>query len=440
MSNRTSDGETDHAQILESLASRRKVLASTAAIGAAALAGCTGSDAGDAAGAATTETTTTTTTAEETTTESEMQNPDVDVLNYALTLEHLEYAFYRDGLEMFDDDQLMSADPLQQFGSRIRKDVPGRLKTIRDHEKAHVDTISSVVEDLGGDPVMEAEYNWNLDSPAKFLATAKVLENTGVSAYKGAAPAVKSNDLLAAALGIHSVEARHAEYLNMLNGKVPFPEAFDPALTPSEVTEAANPFFQADITENEITLDSDGEPTAERKAEDDTSDVDVLNYALTLEHLEYAFYRDGLDAFSADEIRNADRLKECDPKLRETVPMRLEVVRDHEKAHVDAISSTVKKLGGDPVVEAEYTFEYNNPSKFIETAQILENTGVAAYAGAAPTVKNDKVFGAAAAIHSVEARHAGFLNELNAESPYPKAVDEAKTIQEVTEAVQPFIK
>jgi rubrerythrin len=122
------------------------------------------------------------------------------------------------------------------------------------------------------------------------------------------------------------------------------------------------------------------------------------------------------------------------------VPDRLRTVRDHEAAHVDAITATVEDLGGDPNSEAEYTFDYDSPTSLIQTARVLENTGVAAYAGAAPTVENDDVFVAAAKIHSVEARHAGFLNELNGESPYPNAVDQAKSPSEVREEVEPFIQ
>ena len=441
---RQTDTATDYDSIMSALSSRRRFLAGTAAIGSAALAGCSGD--GDDGGMATDEPTetpmeTTETPMEETETTEEPPHPDVDVLNYALTLEHLEHAFYREGLNQFSDSQLMNAGPVSNFGREVRSSVPERLQTIRAHEKGHVDTITSVIEDqLGGTAVGEADYTFDLDSAATFIATAQVLENTGVAAYKGAAPAVKTNSLLSAALGIHSVEARHASFLNTINGASPYPNGFDPAKSPAEVKEAANPFFSADITQSETVLDGEGEPTADRKASDDTSDVDVLNYALTLEHLEHAFYRDGLKALSDLQLERADVLSAFGDEVKQSVPMRLKTVRDHEKAHVDAIVQTVEKLGGTPVEEAEYTFEYDSASKFIATAQVLENTGVAAYAGAAPTVSNDEVFGAAAAIHSVEARHAGFLNELNGGSAYPDAVDEAKTMEEVTEAVQPFIQ
>ena len=432
------DADADRERVYRAMASRRKVLASTAAFGAAALAGCAGNGNGNGGG---TDTDTDTPMDEPSPTDGEsMSQPDVDVLNYALTLEHLEHAFYRDGLEEFDDEQLRNADQVQVYDDKIRDEIPGRIETVRDHEKGHVDQISTVVSDLGGEPVGEAEYTFEYESPETFIETAMVLENTGVAAYKGAAPAIKNNDILSAALGIHSVEARHASFLNVLNQTSPYPNAFDEAKSPEEVTEAANPFFEPDIGGSTTMDDLEEDEEYARKNAGDPDDVGVLNFALTLEHLEHAFYRDGLDEFSDDEIQRADVLSEFGDEIQSAVPDRLRTVRDHEKAHVDAITTTVEDLGGDPNSEAEYTFEYESPTEFIQTARVLENTGVAAYAGAAPTVENDDVLAAAASIHSVEARHAGFLNELNGMSPYPNAVDEAKSPGEVQEDVQPFFE
>jgi hypothetical protein len=85
---------------------RRKLLAGLAVGGAAAVAGCSG----DGGQATATPTDTPTPTPTEEPTEMDPANPDLDVLNYALTLEHLENAFYRDGLDEFADEELMMAD------------------------------------------------------------------------------------------------------------------------------------------------------------------------------------------------------------------------------------------------------------------------------------------------------------------------------------------
>ncbi len=159
---------------------------------------------------------------------------DLDVLNYALTLEHLEHAFYRDGIGLFD----FGTDG---FGQSINTNVAA----IRDHEAGHVATLTEVVTSLGGTPVAEQVYNFT-DAYASidgFLATAAALENTGVSAYDGAAQFLTNPDLLTAAGSIVAVEARHASYLNLIIDESPFPAAFESPLTMDEVLEIAGPFF-----------------------------------------------------------------------------------------------------------------------------------------------------------------------------------------------------
>ncbi len=159
---------------------------------------------------------------------------DVEVLNYALTLEHLEYAFYRDGVGLF------------AFGSDgFGQDINANLAAVRDHEGAHVATLTEVIASLGGTPVGEAAYNFGdaYADPAAFLETAAALENTGVSAYDGAAQYISDVGLLTAAGSIVAVEARHAAYLNFITGAAPFPAAFEETLTPAEVLEIAGPFL-----------------------------------------------------------------------------------------------------------------------------------------------------------------------------------------------------
>ena len=171
------------------------------------------------------------------------QPSDVDILNFALTLEHLEYAFYRDGLEQFSESDIANSNSVSRLTDSVQWSMTDYLGVIRDHEKAHVDALTEVVQDLGGEPVGEAEYDFGYDNAEQFVAVAQALENTGVSAYAGAAPAIGNEDILAAALSIHSVEARHASILNFANGEVPFPDSFDEARSMEEVKEIASQFI-----------------------------------------------------------------------------------------------------------------------------------------------------------------------------------------------------
>jgi len=162
---------------------------------------------------------------------------DLDVLNYALTLELLENAFYRDGVGLFD----FGTDG---FGNSINE----FLATIGAHEAEHVATLTQVITDLGGTPVTEQAYDFgeayaSLDA---FLETAQALENTGVSAYDGAGAALSDPDLLTAAGTIVAVEALHASYLNVLNGDLPAPEPFETPLSRGEVLEIAGEFIVGD--------------------------------------------------------------------------------------------------------------------------------------------------------------------------------------------------
>jgi len=160
----------------------------------------------------------------------------VDVLNYALTLEHLENAFYRDGLAAIGEAGITDLG----FDATVFE----KLTEIGVHENDHVVTLTQVITDLGGAPVEEAVYDFGYTDATGFLAVALALEDTGVGAYQGAAQyAIADDGLLTAALTIHGVEARHAAYLAILNEGNPFPEAFNPTLTPAEVLEIATPFF-----------------------------------------------------------------------------------------------------------------------------------------------------------------------------------------------------
>lgn len=159
---------------------------------------------------------------------------DIDVLNYALTLEYLEAAFYQQG----------NAANLTEAGVETTY-----LKKIQSDEEAHVSALTATIKQLGGTPVAApgVDFGGSFDSREKFLTTSHVFENTGVSAYLGAAGFIKDKALLQAAAGIFGVEARHAAVVGMLLGLKAeggvYMSAFETPKSKSEVLAAVQPFL-----------------------------------------------------------------------------------------------------------------------------------------------------------------------------------------------------
>jgi len=180
--------------------------------------------------------------------------PDVDVLNYALTLEYLEATFYTQALggsgttgvppsgATFSQGEVTGSNIFAGFGGRIRSTAYGYLTDIRDHEITHVNFLRGA---LGGAAVGPCTFDFGsaLGSVDSFISTAQVLENTGVMAYDGAIRYVDDGNTLQAGAQIATVEARHAAYLNLINRDSPFPRAFDEGKPPSAIFAAASPFI-----------------------------------------------------------------------------------------------------------------------------------------------------------------------------------------------------
>ncbi|MFZ1994640.1 MAG: ferritin-like domain-containing protein [Solirubrobacteraceae bacterium] len=156
-----------------------------------------------------------------------------------------------------------------------------------------------------------------------------------------------------------------------------------------------------------------------------TSDVDILNFALTLEYLETDFYRSkgrsvGLSG-QAKTLANS--------------------FGDEEAEHVGALIKAITSLGGKPVKMPKFAFPVNNQAGFLKLAYVLENTGVGAYNGAAPSLSNPAVLAAAGSIVQTEARHAASIAVLTSQSITPNgAFDKPLTKSQVLAKAGPLIK
>lgn len=154
---------------------------------------------------------------------------DAEILNFALTLEYLESDFYNvKGKQVGLSGQAKSYATL--FGEQ---------------EQDHVMALTAAIKQLGGTPIAKPTFVFPVSSESTFLSLASVLENTGVGAYNGAAPSLKSKQVLASAGSIVQIEARHAAGINLLIDMSPTPnKGFDVPLTKTQVLAKAGPLIK----------------------------------------------------------------------------------------------------------------------------------------------------------------------------------------------------
>jgi hypothetical protein len=148
---------------------------------------------------------------------------DIGILNFALTLEYLERAFYEEATSK----KVATSGQAKTF-----------LKTTLRDEKAHV---AFLVKALGKSAIKEPSFNFrtSLDNEKSFLATAYALENTGVHAYLGQAGNIKTPAYLLAAASIVTIEARHAGAVGLIIGKgIDQVGSFDTGLSAAAILKA----------------------------------------------------------------------------------------------------------------------------------------------------------------------------------------------------------
>jgi Ferritin-like domain len=219
------------AELSQDSHARRRFLKLAGGTGAAGafgllLAACGGSSSGDAATAAAPK------PSRAAFVPAQFGKGDLGIVNYALTLEYLETAFYADVAKsgILKGAQLAVA---QKFGQE---------------EADHVKALKAVAKSLGK-PAAKPMFDFSSvlkGGKMKVLTTAAAVENLGAAAYLAAAPHIKAPEILAAALTIHSVEARHAAALNQLLGKSPTPDgAFAKPAQPADVLKTAMPFIKS---------------------------------------------------------------------------------------------------------------------------------------------------------------------------------------------------
>jgi hypothetical protein len=154
-------------------------------------------------------------------------------------------------------------------------------------------------------------------------------------------------------------------------------------------------------------------------------DVEILNFALTLEYLEADFYN----------------VKGKTVGLKGQAKSYAKMFGEEEADHVNALTATIKQLGGKPVAKPTFVFPATSEKSFLALASVLENAGVGAYNGAAPSLHSKEVLAAAGGIVQIEARHAAAINLLIGRSPTPnQGFDRPLTKAQVLAKAGPLIK
>jgi rubrerythrin len=153
---------------------------------------------------------------------------DLGILGYALTLEYLETDFYAKAAK----------------SGKLSGKALGVAKEFGQEEAEHVKVLEGTIKKLGGNLPPKPTGKFPLKDQASILKLAATVENLGAAAYLGQAANIESKEVLAAALSIHSVEARHASALNQVLGMDVTPDgAFANPATAQQVLVKVKPFI-----------------------------------------------------------------------------------------------------------------------------------------------------------------------------------------------------
>lgn len=189
-----------------------------------------------------------------------------DILNFALELEYLEYNYYRTA---------------NNTGGLIPDADKAGFVSIENHEKAHINFLSTTIAAAGEVPFTPKFYNPTATNPlyvptaydftaggkypvfsnyGSFLTIAQALEDTGVRAYKGQIVNLLGNlPALAQAQRIHCVEARHAAHVRLVrrfSGAAEYPAPWITNNIPPVIALQPNYLGEDNVTQRGVTISS----------------------------------------------------------------------------------------------------------------------------------------------------------------------------------------
>ena len=365
---------------------------------------------------------------------------DINTLQYALTLEQFEAAFYQQFTTNYTSSDFSAAG--------YNSTVYNNLLLIAAEERIHADTLSSTITSLGGTPVSPCTYNFTaINDVTTFLQYAGIFEGVGVDAYDGALDAISSSKYQTIAAQIAIIEGRHAGYINYLQGIIPFPLVIDNATSPNDTYPLLAPFFETcpnGTASSQWPLPNGVSgislPVPRTLTQGYSANVTAVenelttvNYALTFENFEMTFYKNHYAMFSENDFTAAGYNASDYQWVGE-------IVRD-EETHVEILQDLGLLLGNPSVVPI---CEYNFPNittvyEFLSLGAIICSTGSSAIAGAAPTVATPALQTAFAQVATVEGRHAAYLDTLVGNNPVYYTFQKAYNATTVVDFVSQYL-
>lgn len=155
-------------------------------------------------------------------------------------------------------------------------------------------------------------------------------------------------------------------------------------------------------------------PVKRQAAGVNITDVDILQYALTLEHLENTFYKGAISMMSEQDFINAG--------FSSAYYNNLKYITHDEELHVQLLTSALMTAGAKPVAACTYSFPYTDPKSFVTLASVLEGVGTSAYLGGAGLITSKAYLGVAGSILVTESLHTSVqrfnLGEVTPANPY----------------------
>ncbi|KIY02551.1 uncharacterized protein Z520_01016 [Fonsecaea multimorphosa CBS 102226] len=214
---------------------------------------------------------------------------DITILQFALTLEHLENTFYKEAFSSFQLQDFIDAGFDEEFFIN--------LEFIASDESAHVEFLIAAIESAGVQPVQPCQYSFPVTDVASFVTVSAILESVGTSAYLGAAPFIGSQDILAVAASIMATEALHTSFQRSSLGAVAAANAFTTSLDANSVFTIASQFIVSCPPENPPLpftafpgLKVNSQSCFDETGSSESFSTDSVNYATIVSDIESATY------------------------------------------------------------------------------------------------------------------------------------------------------